>query len=150
MTISGLHVSTYSQLPLESDPGPYLTLQHSMTELNAVPPIKNMSLVQTPLTKKNRWASQGVGAGVEGTGGMIRGTGLGVGWGVGWHIEGIGTDGAEETYVCSLVRTMSLEFSEHRDKQYLQTQGQGTGASCEPLLPLRDGAKQVHCPELEG
>ena len=53
-----------------------------------------MSLVQTPLTKKNRWASHGVGAGVVGTRKLI---GLGVGRGVGSQRAGgcTGTTGSE-------------------------------------------------------
>ena len=49
-----LQVSTYSQLPLSIDPVPKLTLQHSMADPYCVPPRRNISLVHTPLMKKNR------------------------------------------------------------------------------------------------
>jgi hypothetical protein len=61
------------------DPLPKLTLQHSMADEYELPPRRNMSLVQTPLTKKNLWAAQGVGAGVVGVEGMMLLTGGGVG-----------------------------------------------------------------------
>ena len=84
-----------------------------------------MSLVQTPLTKKNLWASQGVGAGVVGTGGMMLEIGLGVGAGVGSQRAGTTGVGSE--------------------------QGHGTGTSPAPLLPLElpldmAGAKHVQLP----
>lgn len=84
-----------------------------------------MSLVQTPLIKKNLCASQGVGAGEVGT---MKETGLGVGAGVGSQSAGTTGVGSE--------------------------QGQGTGTSPDevPLDPLElpldpldiAGAKQVH------